>query len=45
LGYAHLFAEKASINQEETIGGNVYRLTGEYEGHVDIFSASYVLKF
>lgn len=45
LGYAHLFAEKASINQTVESGTTTYNLTGEYEGHVDIFSASYVLKF
>ncbi|BAS00161.1 long-chain fatty acid transport protein [Blastochloris viridis] len=45
LGYAHLFAEKAPIDQTVVSGTTTYTLTGEYEGHVDIFSASFVMKF
>ncbi len=43
LGYTHIFADKASINDTETISGTDYSLIGSYKSHVDIvaLSASY----
>lgn len=43
LGYTHIFADKASINEASaSSSGN---LVGEYEAYVDIISASFVVKF
>lgn len=43
LAYAHLFADKASIN--ETANSLAGTLTGSYDNSVDIASASFSMKF
>lgn len=42
LSYAHIFADKVDINETTATAGT---LTGEYDAHVDILSASVVMKF
>jgi len=42
LGYTHIFADEASINETTAAAGT---LRGNYKSHVDIISASFVLKF
>jgi len=42
LGYTHIFADKVSIRETTTAAGT---LSGDYESHVNIVSASFVLKF
>jgi len=42
LGYTHIFADKASIRETTAAAGT---LSGDYESHVNIVSASFVLKF
>lgn len=44
LAYTHVFANPVTIDQTATdqIGG---RLTGTYDSHVDVISASYMLQF
>lgn len=43
IGYTYIFADKASIN--EAGSASVGTLTGEYDAHVNIISASLVVKF
>lgn len=43
LGYAHLFADSATINEKSNTASGT--LTGTYDSSVDIVSASFVLKF
>jgi len=45
VAYAHLFADKASINEEASATAGTGTLTGSYDNSVDIVSASFVLKF
>lgn len=45
LSYAHLFADRAVINEVSETALHQSSLTGSYEGHVDIFSAGVALKF
>jgi Long-chain fatty acid transport protein len=42
LGYTHIFADKAELRETTAAAGT---LTGEYDAHVNIVSASVVLKF
>ncbi|GEO79947.1 OmpP1/FadL family transporter [Pararhodospirillum oryzae] len=42
VGYTHIFADTAKINESSSTAGT---LSGKYESHVDIFSASFVWKF
>lgn len=41
VGYTYIFADKATINESTETG----TLTGEYDAHVNIISASFVMKF
>lgn len=43
LGYTHIFADKADINEQSS--GNSGVLTGSYDAYVNIISASLVMKF
>lgn len=43
IGYTYIFADKAKINEASSSGSGL--LTGEYEAHVNIISASVVVKF
>ncbi|CCG09442.1 OmpP1/FadL family transporter [Pararhodospirillum photometricum] len=44
LGYTHIFADAAKINETGSVA-SAGTLRGEYDSHVDIFSASFVYKF
>lgn len=45
LSYAHLFADKASIEETASATAATGTLTGYYDSSVDIVSASFALKF
>lgn len=43
LGYTHIFADKANINEASSSASGL--LSGTYDAYVDIVSASFVVKF
>lgn len=45
VGYTHLFADKVNINNTANANAGTGTLTGSYDSHADIVSASFAMKF